>query len=287
MNPRVTHALLVGISDYEQHSLTGQEIDLNGCVWDAKAVMTEVTKASVAQIIKSNTSKRNIRKQLRRLRKGKSLANAVHVVELLDSKATALAVRSELKNLCRAIKPGQAGLFYRSGHGTYINGSTEDDGTDEAFCAYDALNGGYVIDKEISSIISRYLVDGATLYVIADTCHSGDSTRGALLTSSRGINAPNDSIKAYHKERTFVFSDKAHKGVIAFNACASDELAYEQIDSESGKVRGVFTLAIQEHIASICDGSADLEKIHTLVSRFVSGFNTAKRKQTPQLERYG
>lgn len=282
-NPKVTNVLLVGISDYEPRDEDGLEIDLNGCVFDAKAMLKGVVHNAI-QYAKANPNRRKRRKALRKIRKGK--IDNLNVVSLHDKEATADNVRAKLAELCLSIEPGEAGIFYRSGHGTVISKAYESDGTDEAFCAYDALNGGYVIDDEIGGIIAANLHKDALLYIIADTCHAGDSHRSANLLQTRGMLAPASSVKDYHKNKTFVYSDVNPKNVIALYASASDQYSYEQIDEDSGHVRGVYTLQLERFIPSIMDGSIDLDAMHIEVSRAVAAFNTETRIQTPQLERY-
>ena len=287
MLPKVTHCLVVGISDYEPSAATGQEIDLNGCVWDAKDVMSRIHSVAFRRGREFANSLKGLKRwnYLRKLRKGK--VGPIRTVQLNDSEATAGRIRHELEQLCRRIKPGEAGLWFRSGHGTIIRGAYERDGTDEAFCAYDALNGGYVIDNQINAIIEKHLNPKAHLYIIADTCHAGDSTRDVSMTRKRGIVATPQSVEIFRASaKTYVFTDRMPANVTALYACADDEYSYEQIDPLSGKVRGVYTLNLAPHIPSIIDGTADLDEIHRDVSIRVSKYNSDTRVQTPQLERY-
>ena len=282
--PQVTNALLVGVANY-QTGPTGQEIDLNGTVWDAKAVFNKAIEKELQDI---NDKFRSVKRKVKtgRVRKGKG--TAPYIKELHDHEATADNIKAELVKLCKNIEPGKAGMFYRSGHGTVITKAYEDDGTDEAFCAYDALYGGYVIDDEIAGIIAQHLHPDALLYIIADTCHSGDSHRAPNLVQTRGMLATNESIELFHKERkkTFVYSDALPKNVVGLYACASDQYSYEEINEYTGKVRGVYTLYLERFIPSIIDGTVDLETLHIEVSKLVAMHDTDNRIQTPQLEMY-
>lgn len=284
---QVTQVLSTCISNYEADPSTGYDIDLNGCVWDGKDITGQASLEAleIAKEYASKMPRYRRRKYLRRVRKGK--VGPLRIVTLNDAQATAKNVLRALANLCKSIKPGEAGIWYRSGHGTVILKALEADGTDEAFCAYDCLSGGYVIDDQINATILANLHPEAHLYLIADTCHSGDSTRDVSMTRKRGMKSTPESIELFREGiKTFSFSDKHPKNVTSFMACASDEYAYEQVHEESGKVRGVFTLAMSPHIRSIIRGDADLDAIHLDVSKRVVAYNSKDRVQTPQLERY-
>ncbi|KAK4271263.1 hypothetical protein QN277_019979 [Acacia crassicarpa] len=62
-----------------------------------------------------------------------------------------------------------------TGHGIQETDSKEDeiDAMDESICPVDFLHEGTILDNELNSILVWPLVEGVTLHVIADTCHSG------------------------------------------------------------------------------------------------------------------
>lgn len=287
----IAHALLVGVNDYEPDPVTGREIDLNGCVWDAKAVGESLLAPAVTRILAEHPGE-GIRvrarrgRLLRRLRRRRGRTaerfGAPVLTFLTDRDATLARVRKALAALCSRIGAGETGLWFRSGHGTAIRGAAgERDGTDEAFCCADALAGGYLVDGEIAGIISANLRDDAHLVIIADTCHAGDSHRSpGLLAKARGI----AGVPRRPGHRHYVIDDRLPANVTAWYACASDEVAWER--PAGGKVRGAFTRAIEPHLPALAAGTLDIEDAHLAVSRELAGVN-ADGGQMPQLERGG
>lgn len=82
------------------------------------------------------------------------------------------------------VQAGDEALVYFSGHGTQVkdyNGD-EADGRDEAFICQDCPQqlrdyNGLIVDDELSRWITQVHAAGATVTLIADSCHSGTMTR--------------------------------------------------------------------------------------------------------------
>ncbi|KAI9121611.1 hypothetical protein K1719_008644 [Acacia pycnantha] len=81
----------------------------------------------------------------------------------------------ELEWLVEGCQKGDSLVFYFSGHGIQQTNSKEDeiDAMDESICPVDFLHEGMILDNEMNSKLVWPLVEGVTLHVIADTCHSG------------------------------------------------------------------------------------------------------------------
>lgn len=270
-NP-IKHGLIVGINDYEEDRRTGRQIDLAGCVRDAKAV-----HKVIKNIMKSNDTKVNVFKRVYRFFFGKKKHS--NLVLLLDKKATKAKVAVGLINMIQRINPGECGVFYRSGHGSYIRDASEADGTTELFCTHRFLNGEFITDDEFNFTINLNLKKGAQLLVIADTCHSGDSIRSI---------SPNSTISARYvgdhnlKIKTFNYKVGLPAGVINWTACADDEVSYER--RFNGHVQGVFTHHLLKHLREVLTNKKSLKEGHTVLSRQLN--DGSETSQTPQLEVY-
>jgi hypothetical protein len=92
--------------------------------------------------------------------------------------------------LVNGTREGDLVFFYFSGHGTQVDDQNgdEDDGKDEALCAYDLVPEGaknvvdakLIIDDELGEMLRKF--SKRDVVVVVDACHSGTMTR-----SIRGI----------------------------------------------------------------------------------------------------
>jgi hypothetical protein len=139
-------ALCVGINDFP-----GSSNDLKGCVNDANAWATLLAE-------RFDFARPNVK-------------------VLLDSQATKSAIMAGLKSLLARAAAGDVLVFTVSSHGTYIADDSGDEAYDEAICPYDC-DRNLIVDDELRELFSG-LGAGASLTVIADTCHSGTITRAA------------------------------------------------------------------------------------------------------------
>lgn len=114
------------------------------------------------------------------------------IIELKNQQATCAAICQQFENLITTSTTGDFVYIHFSGHGqqiTDLNGD-EADGLDEAWIPYDAMlemqSGVYegenhLIDDQINHYLHRLrqaVGKEGKIIVVADACHSGDSTRG-------------------------------------------------------------------------------------------------------------
>lgn len=114
------------------------------------------------------------------------------IVVLANAQATAAAIRNAFRRLIDQAQPGDIVYIHFSGHGQQVTDlhGDEPDGLDEAWVPYDAqlayVKGQYegqnhIIDDELNRYLHalrRRVGTTGKIIVIADACHSGDSTRG-------------------------------------------------------------------------------------------------------------
>jgi metacaspase-1 len=138
-------ALCVGINNYP-----GTKSDLSGCVNDA----------------------RDWARELR--------SRGYRVKVLLDKQATRRAIVGALTKLMTDAAAGDSLVFTFSGHGSWLpdDGGEEPDGRDEMLCPHDVGDEQYLLDDDLAAIFSQK-TEGARLYFISDSCHSGSVTRFA------------------------------------------------------------------------------------------------------------
>lgn len=114
------------------------------------------------------------------------------IVVLANAQATASAIRNAFHRLIDQAQMGDIVYIHFSGHGQQVTDlhGDEPDGLDEAWVPYDAqlayIKGQYegqnhIIDDELNRYLHalrRRVGTTGKIIVIADACHSGDSTRG-------------------------------------------------------------------------------------------------------------
>jgi metacaspase-1 len=146
----MSKALLVGINAYPG-------CPLNGCVND----VDDMSKC--LKII------RNIR--------------ASDIVVLKDKMATTENILHELNSFVAQMTPGKSYLFHYSGHGAQVSGN-EADGKNECICPvdFDWSDKHMIKDDQFFEIFSK-VPDGAVLYWVSDSCHSGDLERSMESTN--------------------------------------------------------------------------------------------------------
>lgn len=93
---------------------------------------------------------------------------------LTDKDATAEQVLLGIEIAARYLEGGDKFFVTFSGHGAHIHdfSNDEDDARDEAWCCYDKL----IIDDELYERWKMFR-PGVRILVIADSCHSGTSTK--------------------------------------------------------------------------------------------------------------
>lgn len=118
---------------------------------------------------------------------------------LVNEQATKAAIISSLSNLCEKSCVNDQIYIHFSGHGqrmTDLNGD-EDDGWDETWVAYDAMQSysddykgeKHLTDDEVGlwlTKIKRKIGCKGQILVVVDACHSGDSSRAISDDCVRG-----------------------------------------------------------------------------------------------------
>ena len=205
-NPR--RALCIGIDDYP-------DAPLSGCVADAKQWEN-------------------------------SLANLGFATQLLvNSQATREAMLERLTSLVTSSKAGDIVVLQYSGHGTQVSDQDgdEQDGLDEALCAYDYADGGLVLDDDLRNVFAL-IPDGVNVTCFMDCCHSESNTRllpkgkipqdakrrymtlppkaraNFLLKHSKSTPRATPVLNGHSGEREFMRA-------VNFTACRAVEYAYE------------------------------------------------------------
>ncbi len=177
------YAVLVGIKDYLP---AGPENDLPGCDLDVKHMKSLLTDNYGMP--------------------------EDHIKMILDLEATKANIEKALIDLADKCKPGDAAIFYYSGHGAQVPDISGDeaDGWDEAIVpnephpaliSTESELDRFLIDDRISELLARFKTKNVT--VIFDSCHSGTAVRA-------GEEEPPAELSA-SKSRSFDFSRRLLK----------------------------------------------------------------------------
>ena len=117
----------------------------------------------------------------------KMLANfGITDVEVLrDTNATAANIMKGMNNLVMNAQPGDARLFYYSGHGALLPpgfaGGDDADGRDEALVPYEGTISTLILDNWIATYLKTILPPEVSFWGIYDSCHSGDIFKAAEI----------------------------------------------------------------------------------------------------------
>ena len=161
---QVKHALLVGISKYENRDVQSEDDE-----WK------DIHGTNDVQMITPILKRQGF--------KTKTLCNR---------EATAQRIRKELKALAQRVKVGDMVYFHFSCHGQPVEDldGDEEDGWDEAIVPYDAqmkyVKGKYegnshILDDELHSYLQQMrkaVGKAGFVCVVIDACHAGGSSRG-------------------------------------------------------------------------------------------------------------
>jgi uncharacterized caspase-like protein len=145
----------------------------------------------------------------------------------------------------------QSVLLYFSGHGSYIQSTTEEDKTDELYCTVDLdfKTCFGLLDNEIASIFA--MAPDKRIVFMSDSCHSGDLDRGGsylLDGCKKRFVSPPPNIKALkHLPRPMILNPVLRDNNIIFlSACKSDETASESPALGGGAFTVTFCKEIQK-----------------------------------------
>jgi hypothetical protein len=171
------YALLIGVGEYEN-----PEFNL-AAIGNDLLLMVEVTKR--LEVPKENVWL---------VASQKDAAKAREEGYKPVAAATRDGIISQLNRLTATAKKGDQILIYYSGHGVQVDdqldvssGKDEADGEDEAIAPSDttfASNGdpittNLIIDDEIDERLSKIRENGASVWLVVDSCHSGTISRSA------------------------------------------------------------------------------------------------------------
>ena len=250
-------ALCVGIDDYP-------DAPLAGCVADAKL------------------SARTLRAR-----------GFDEVTELHNGKATRDRLLGALRTRIGARRPGDVVVFQFAGHGTQLPDTDGDERLDEALCAIDYADGGFVVDDDVRRVFAD-LPAGVNLTCFIDCCHSATVMRMAGAAAGRPVGqdvrarylprrlVTRDMVQRFEAHRTpadEVRRERATRGPasmkeVTFSACRAEPVAYES-DGQ-----GDFT----RHAVAVL-GSADIGRLTNVrfLARVYRAFG-ADPRQEPTLD---
>lgn len=269
-------AVLIGVSDYKDGSgIT----DLNGPKNDVALMNDVLTRLDVAQI-----------DMLADGVEGAALPTRIAILESLAAKAESAA-------------PGDFVYIHFSGHGTQqqdLDGD-ETDGRDEVILPIDAgkadpgtgLITNAITDDELGQAIDRIRANGANVWLVLDSCHSGSGLRaGGAEVATRyvdpatlGVTLDGQSTRV--EDAVMAEMPESAGGVIAFYAAQSSELAREiQIGTSDGasEYYGLFSSRLAARLDS--GAGASFRQLFQSVLRDMNDSSVpgAARMQTPLWE---
>lgn len=221
----VVYALLVGIDDYRApvRPLRGAVRDVHGALDTLRVIVP---------------------------------AGELRPLVLVDADATRSAVVDGFRRHLAAAGPGDAALFWFSGHGSQIPvpqrfAATEPSGFLQTLVCADSRRDGVpdLLDKEVGRLVSEVAARGAHVVTVVDCCHGGGATRqgagpdpGPAALGVRWTPAP--PAEALLPE----LDDPGHRlgnprdDHVSLAACQVTQLAYEVPDGVGH--RGVFSLML-------------------------------------------
>jgi len=180
------------------------------------------------------------------------------IVKLINSQATATAIRQEMNTLIGKAQTGDIIYIHFSGHGqqvTDVHGD-EEDGLDEAWIPYDACfaysKGSYegsnhIVDDQLNvwlTQLRKKIGAQGKITVVADACHSGGASRGD--EPDLVVRGSADTFVIPHKP--VAFTGEAGNAIdwIFISACKSYQCNYEY--NGSGSL--TYALSIQRSLTS-------------------------------------
>jgi hypothetical protein len=214
------------------------------------------------------------------------------VKTLLDGDAKATAITDALMGLVEGASAGDIVVFTYSGHGTWVYDQgerDESDNRDEAWCGHDDI----ILDDTLRTIVRR-MNPKARLTIIADSCHSGTSTRTMLERAARGraeepaerapkprYMPPLDDLDAIRTNmipiRTRMAYPESGMSEILLTGCNAEEYSYDAYIG--GKFNGAMSAKAIDLIRN--DPKATYKEFHRNLRLLLP---TTQYPQSPQLE---
>lgn len=191
------------------------------------------------------------------------------ITTLVNPNATFENIQSAFKTLSNITESGDIIYIHFSGHGqqiTDLNGD-EEDGLDEAWIPFDAQamfkRGIYEGEHHITddmlnewlTSINKKIGNNGNLIVIADACHSGDSTRDIEDEQKKEITRGvfEDFIISVYNKLTDITKPKYSVDWINISACKSYQVNYEYSKENVGSL----TYAIFQNKDKLLTAPAD------------------------------
>ncbi len=187
---------------------------------------------------------------------------------LLNEQATKTNILAALTRLSEQTKPGDAVLWYYSGHGWVqkdVDGDERlqdpDDALDEVLVPYDAVpwpreraldpNPTMVVDDEIAQALSK--MAGRRMLVVFDSCHSGTATRALPGESETRALYENYALPSTPKTKSLKRPQETMdmNGQVVFLAAASPVQAASDLGEYDGKRHGAFTAGLLRSIEQL------------------------------------
>jgi metacaspase-1 len=219
----IKRLLAIGVEEYRDQSLP----TLGGPINDLNAISTTLRFESKVSLFNETANKNNILKKMRWLTEDTT--------------------------------PGDAIVFFFSGHGSTVPNSQEDDQFDEVLCPYDfnEENGIFIRDDEFAGIFDS-LPPGVVCDIILDCCFSGGMDRAVVSrkpeeqeTAAKFLPGMNDlrgkkrggapKIRRFLREKTRSRGKAAPEALpyALWCACLENRKAFE--GEINGKRYGLFT----------------------------------------------
>jgi hypothetical protein len=173
------------------------------------------------------------------------------IVLLTNAEATRDGILTAFrKHLIDGSQRGDVVLFLYAGHGSRVRNSLTDepDGMDETIVPADSSRGAPDIrDKELNRLFVQVLDKGASLTVVADSCHSGSIARGVPRPEKTRYLPPDERDV---KEAPDGTPSAEERGALVFSAAQDSQLAGETSDEE-GNSHGAFSLALLKTLQTV------------------------------------
>lgn len=245
------YALLAGVEDYSRVSGAN---NLPGCVNDVQA--------------------------MRAMLEQKFGFPGAHVTVLTNAEVTKANLLARLRALVEKAGPGDAALFYYSGHGAQLpdlNDGDEDDNLDEALVTSDFNRkdpATWLLDDHLRGELSRLRTKRAL--VILDSCNSGTGTKDYV---NKAIDAGFGAFATPGGSKEFEMPKGMGHVLIA--ACAARETS--AMGQYGGVIRSLFTTALVNVLPG--QTSTPLGQLRAALASEMGRLHAdAARRQTPQIE---
>ncbi len=214
-----------------------------------------------------------------------------NIIRLRDAEVTAGAIHKAFAgHLVAKAQPGDAAVFFYSGHGTQVPDfdGDERDNADEALCVHDmtaADPATWITDDVLRHYLSQMKTNRVS--VLLECCHSGTGTRGVESDAADGVRymdlgfGRSQDIYRNLAISTSMKNPSNNPQHVLLAACASHELA-----REDGPRGGYFRLAFEKAL-STASPDTPLEKLYEPIRADIAQRMSrapGQRKQTPQIE---